>query len=131
METARVGRHTRDQRPRRESDHPANNQEIVSVSIRELHEGTTRTAAWALSITLTCIDNGPLSPALLALAGITVYFANNICNALFFRTVTFPIRVSPKDRENYELARVFSAGYSIVLWLMLVIVARWHAGDLG
>lgn len=98
------------------------------MNLRELHEWSTRAGAWALSFALTTLDaRDPWSPDSLALLAVTVYFANNLCNALFGRTVSFPITVRPEEKHDYELARVFSGGYSIVLWLMLVIGAHWHA----
>jgi hypothetical protein len=96
------------------------------MSLRRLHELTTRLAAAGLTLALALPLQGPWSAAQLLLAGVTLFFAHNTCNALFGRAVLFPIRVNPDDRENYGLARVFSAGYSIVLWLMLVLGARWY-----
>ena len=100
----------------------------MPMSLGDLHELIVRVVAWSLSFALTVIDVPAWTPSAVALLGITVFFANNFCNAMFGRTVLFPISVHPEDEENYELARVFSAAYSIVLWFMLVIAARWHAG---
>lgn len=96
------------------------------MSLRALHELTTRLAAAGLSLALVLPLQGSWNAPQLLLAAVTLFFAHNTCNALFGRTVLFPIRVSPKDVDNYELARVFSIGYSLVLWLMLVLGARWY-----
>lgn len=91
-----------------------------------MQEWVTRLAAAGLSLAFVMPARGAWSAAQVLLAGITLFFAHNICNALFRRTVLFPIRVRPADEDNYELARVFSIGYSLVLWLMLVVGARWY-----
>ncbi len=100
----------------------------VPMDTSRFHEAITRLAAWSLSFACTALGQDWSQPAHLALLAITVYFANNFCNAVFGRTVSFPITVRPDDAENYELARVYSGGYSLVLWSMLVIGARVYGG---
>lgn len=101
---------------------------VKRMGLRRLHEHVTRLAAWGLSFACTVLGTDWWAPDRLALLGITIYFANNFCNALFGRTVSFPITVRPDDEHNYGLARVHSGGYSLVLWLMLVTGARMYGG---
>ena len=98
----------------------------LPMDTSRFHEAITRLAAWSLSFAGTALGQDWWQPENLALLAITVYFANNFCNALFGRAVSFPITVRPDDVENYELARVHSGGYSLVLWSMLVVGARMY-----
>lgn len=97
--------------------------------LRKTHEGVTRLAAGGLTFASVMPMQGPWSASQALLFGITLFFAHNLCNALFGRTVLFPIRVRPDDEHNYELARVFSIGYSVALWVMLVLGARMYGVD--
>jgi len=90
---------------------------------RSVHESITRLASGLLTIAIVLPDRDSGSPHTLLLAGVMLYFAHNTCNALFGRAVSFPIIVRPEDADNYELARIYSAGYCIALWMMLAIAA--------